>query len=190
MWTLLSAVPRKAVKLNHSLNLTPGFNGLGKDNCKTRQETFKFWKLVPLMLEVWQYFKMLPWGYRWEIWCLGTTPLIGHFCDVLTHWGRHKNTPIPHLYGWAMGCILWVLWRKVTVKYLECTVPAHMRNKCIKTYIICIVSYPWWWNPLKTFFTELVLSEDTKRPSKKNNHLTKLYIEWLSHGSLNGIWNK
>ena len=28
------------------LDLTPGFNGLGKDNCKTRRETFKFWDLV------------------------------------------------------------------------------------------------------------------------------------------------
>ena len=28
------------------LNLTPGFNGLDKDNCKTRQETFSFWDLV------------------------------------------------------------------------------------------------------------------------------------------------
>ena len=30
------------------LNLIPGFNGLGKDNFKTRQETFQFWDLVVL----------------------------------------------------------------------------------------------------------------------------------------------
>ena len=29
------------------LDLTPGFNGLGKGNCKTRRKTFKFWDLVP-----------------------------------------------------------------------------------------------------------------------------------------------
>ena len=34
------------------LTLTPGFNGLGKDHCKRRQETFKFWDLVRLILEV------------------------------------------------------------------------------------------------------------------------------------------
>ena len=34
------------------LDLTPGFNGLGKDNCKTRRETFKFWDLVRFILEV------------------------------------------------------------------------------------------------------------------------------------------
>ena len=28
------------------VDLTPGFNGLGKDNCKTRPESFKFWNLV------------------------------------------------------------------------------------------------------------------------------------------------
>ena len=36
-------------------DLTPGFNGLGKDNCKKRWETFRFWDLVWLILEVWQY---------------------------------------------------------------------------------------------------------------------------------------
>ena len=30
------------------LDLTSGFNGLGKDNCKMRRETFKFWDLVCL----------------------------------------------------------------------------------------------------------------------------------------------
>ena len=34
------------------LDLTPGFNELGKDNCKTRQETFEFWNLVSLMIEI------------------------------------------------------------------------------------------------------------------------------------------
>ena len=37
------------------LDLTPSFNGLGKDNCKTRPEIFKFWDLVCLILEVWRY---------------------------------------------------------------------------------------------------------------------------------------
>ena len=37
------------------LKLTPDFNGLGKDNSKTRREIFEFWQLVWLILEVWQY---------------------------------------------------------------------------------------------------------------------------------------
>ena len=34
------------------LDLTPGFNGLGKDNCKTRRETFRFGDLVRLILDI------------------------------------------------------------------------------------------------------------------------------------------
>ena len=37
------------------LNLTPGFNGLGKGNCKMRWETFKVLDLVCLIPEVWWY---------------------------------------------------------------------------------------------------------------------------------------
>ena len=37
------------------LDITPGFNRLHKDNCKARGETFKFWDLVHLILETWQY---------------------------------------------------------------------------------------------------------------------------------------
>ena len=37
------------------LSRLPGFNGLGKDNCKTRRETFMFWDLIRLILEVWRY---------------------------------------------------------------------------------------------------------------------------------------
>ena len=37
------------------LDLTPGFNGLDKDNCKPRRETFKFGDLVPLVLEILRY---------------------------------------------------------------------------------------------------------------------------------------
>ena len=37
------------------LDLAPGFIELGKDNCKTRRETFKFCDLVSLTLKVWRY---------------------------------------------------------------------------------------------------------------------------------------
>ena len=37
------------------LDLTPGFSELCIDDCKTRQETFKFWDLMCLILEVWWY---------------------------------------------------------------------------------------------------------------------------------------
>ena len=41
------------------LDLTSGFFGLGKDNCRTIRETFMFWDTVRLMLEVWRYFPSL-----------------------------------------------------------------------------------------------------------------------------------
>ena len=41
------------------LDLTPGFNGLGKYNCKTRRETFQLWGLVGLILESWRLDKCL-----------------------------------------------------------------------------------------------------------------------------------
>ena len=47
------------------LNLTPGFNGLGRANCKTRRETFKFWDLVCHILNVWQY----SWVIGFRGWC-------------------------------------------------------------------------------------------------------------------------
>ena len=37
------------------LDLTNDFNGLGRDNCKMRRETFKCCDLVRLILEVWQH---------------------------------------------------------------------------------------------------------------------------------------
>ena len=33
-----------------NLDLTPGFNGFGKHNCKTRRELFEFWDLMRLIL--------------------------------------------------------------------------------------------------------------------------------------------
>ena len=44
------------------LDWIPSFTGLGKDNCKKRRETFRFWDLVRLVLEVLRYFITLP---RW-----------------------------------------------------------------------------------------------------------------------------
>ena len=42
-----------------SLDLTPGFNGVGKDNCKTRRETFTFGDLGPRIIEIWRYYKFI-----------------------------------------------------------------------------------------------------------------------------------
>ena len=38
------------------VDATTGLNGLGKDNCKKRRESVKFWDLLHLILEILQYF--------------------------------------------------------------------------------------------------------------------------------------
>ena len=43
------------------LDLTPGFNRLGKDNCQTRRDSFKFCDLVRLILETLRYLHTLYW---------------------------------------------------------------------------------------------------------------------------------
>ena len=40
------------------LYLTPGFNRLGKDKCKKRRGSFKFWYLLCLILEILRYVPM------------------------------------------------------------------------------------------------------------------------------------
>ena len=45
------------------LDLTPGFIGLGKDNCSTRRETVKFGDSVRLILEILRYLILL-WNVR------------------------------------------------------------------------------------------------------------------------------
>ena len=43
------------------LNLTHGFIGLYPDAYKTTRETFKFWDLMCLKLEIWRL--LVKWGY-------------------------------------------------------------------------------------------------------------------------------
>ena len=42
-------------------DLTPGFNGLGKDNCKTRQKSFKLCNLVRLISNILRYVLWILW---------------------------------------------------------------------------------------------------------------------------------
>ena len=62
MWSLRcswSIACRRCSNYIFILNLTPGSNGLGKDNCKTRWEAFIFWDWVRLILENWRYIARL-----------------------------------------------------------------------------------------------------------------------------------
>ena len=47
---VVGAACRRSSNYISILDLTPDLNGLGKDNYKTKWETFKFWDLVRLIL--------------------------------------------------------------------------------------------------------------------------------------------
>ena len=60
------------------LDLTPGFNRLRKDNCKTRRKIFKFRDLVHLILDISQYMTLGAIEHRlFTGWCYGMANYIG-----------------------------------------------------------------------------------------------------------------
>ena len=68
------------------LNLTPGFNGLGKDNYKMRREAFQFWDLVRLILEtLWYLHGGVP---CWPV-------------HVVSAWQGRSSHPVPPPTRWG-----------------------------------------------------------------------------------------
>ena len=103
------------------LNLTPGFNGLGNDNCKTGRETFMFWDWVRLILENWRYVWWQPHLY------------IGNFYTGKTeslYWGV-----VPGTIGMSSGGHCWNYYPG-TFSFLSC----HC-NSCRSGTIIKINGY-------------------------------------------------
>ena len=77
---------RRCSKYIFILDLTPGFIGLGKDNCKTRWGTIKFGGLVRLILEILRYLLLA----SSNTYChLLVTPHL-----TSTHWGWLKSLAI------------------------------------------------------------------------------------------------
>ena len=60
---VVGAPPVGAAPTTSSFSTSPGFIGLGKDNCKTRRKSFKFGDLLHLILEILQYI----WSVYWEL---------------------------------------------------------------------------------------------------------------------------
>ena len=86
---------------NFILSLTPGFNILYQDNSKARGETFKFWNLVRLILEIWWYLLSL-----YSCCCWIPNPLKNFKSRVLASYLRMLvGSPIPFILingkGWA-----------------------------------------------------------------------------------------
>ena len=115
------------------LNLTPGFNGLGKDNCKTRLETFVFWDWVRLILETWRYINY--WQSldkplqitSWDQWKKPTYqnhsqapdiismeltiwPRLHDLCKLLTSWSRYHFKNV-YLLLKVQSLRIWLLYK-------------------------------------------------------------------------------
>ena len=56
--TYLTDYFAKNSNYNLILDLMRGLTRLGKENCKTRRDTFKFCNLVRLILEIWLYMEI------------------------------------------------------------------------------------------------------------------------------------
>ena len=79
------------------LDFTPGFNGLGKDSCKTKRETFRFQYLVQLMVEVRRYTSQMR-ECCWLSYHNAICPLLMHWklCDIAqSQW--HSDSRYPGL---------------------------------------------------------------------------------------------
>ena len=124
---VIGASPDGAAPTTSSfLDLTPGFNGLGRDNCKTRRETVKCCNLVQLKLEIWQWYCILFtwWRHQMETFsallaiCAGNSPVPGEFptqrpvtrsFDVYFDL-RPNNRWSKQSWGWwfeTASCLLW-----------------------------------------------------------------------------------
>ena len=86
------------------LDLTPGFNRLYRDNCKTWRKTLKFWDLVPLILEIWWYMYYCESIMRLyiDLVCLEYAKLCGEGC---TYWGQDKMAAIWQTFSNSLSWI-------------------------------------------------------------------------------------
>ena len=105
------------------LSLTPGFNRLQKDNYKTRWKTLKFFDLLCLILEIWQYYGYSAVHYNtvvhitWQQqqlngchvlnWHISGSVQERHISSALAMELRLSciNPSIPYLHMWAMDCV-------------------------------------------------------------------------------------
>ena len=121
IYTSLSKLSRQ--QTCWSLHVSPGFNGLGEDNCKTRRETFQCWCLVRLILYVWPYIQkhmamililsqfVVDWyipnyfAYIFQTYLIWIATMTDHDCLSistasfnLTNWGYNHSQPATTIY--------------------------------------------------------------------------------------------
>ena len=89
--------------------LTPGFNGLGKDNCTMRRETFKFGELVQLILEIYGIY----WWLEWDSSSLDIDPVSAEFFQI-------ASGVIVHQLQWRHVSIMMFQITSSTVSLIVC----------------------------------------------------------------------
>ena len=133
-----------------SLNLTHGFNGSGKDNSKTRWETFMFWDWVCLILENWRYIYSI--GYTLD--SLNADSDIWMLLIALPINGLGKPASILHKH-WPTECIhmtwlpqkllaLWYLLLKILVTksatmWFYCNMVSFLQNSQNRYLLLILI---------------------------------------------------
>ena len=96
---LVGAACRSCSSYIFNLDLTPGFDGLGTDNCKTILETLKVLGIGRLILEVWRYCEATDTAWHISTWqqeSLGF--VINKRTCILSYHVYSRSHGIEHLY--------------------------------------------------------------------------------------------
>ena len=130
------------------LDLTPSFSGCGKDDCKTRRETFKFWDLVRLTLNVYDRMNVCPCKWLLSFW---------------SDWSKTSNTILgQYIFQHQFNILLTFLSGLFTAVLCSKDLP-------ILTDVITMTSYRARWylqSPGSRLFTQAVVRAQIKEASK------------------------
>ena len=110
------------------LDLLPGFNGLGKDNYKTRREKVQLGELVLLISDVWRHVLYPIQCALYAHWCMNPCPW---------HVIRCQYTPVKMTPCYLT--IIWYIWYLI-YQIIESDIVWHTMNT-VKLNLVHIFSY-------------------------------------------------
>ena len=115
------------------LDLTPGFNGLGKDNCKTRRESFKFCDLVRLILEILRYIYICVYTYVYMcVYSCWSCPWLSESCnDTHVVFCTLLDNKFVSNWNWSWKCVCPLVIRRLHYKLINCLF--HWNRSIIST---------------------------------------------------------
>ena len=94
-----------SIQLHLHSRVNTCFDGLGKDDCKTRRQTFKFWNLACLILEVWGTSNALT--HFWSPWKFPTNQHNDHiqYYGYYTHQHNANQISVVWLHNFLYNPI-------------------------------------------------------------------------------------